>query len=187
MTNINVTMRSVVAVVVLAACNEDRTTTAPVANLHDHHAVAAASPIGGAGKSLLKKVHSVAARFNSTKQAERAGYAADPFCVASPAGGMGHHWLNTTLVDPVFDPLNPEVILYAPDKNGKLKLVAVEYIVINTGQGAPTFDGQAFDVGGSPPEQRPHWTLHVWIGEPNPSGLFAPFNPNVNCPSAGRT
>jgi hypothetical protein len=168
----------------LSACNDAEGTTAPLANVHEHPSVAAAtSPIGGAGKSLLKKVHGVAARFHSTKQAENAGYTEDAFCVESPAGGMGHHWVKMSLVDPVFDPLNPEVLLYAPDKHGKMKLVAVEYIVLNTGQTAPTFDGQAFDVGGSPPlGSTRHWTLHAWIGEPNPSGTFAPFNPNVNCP-----
>ena len=70
----------------------------------------------------------------ATAQAEKAGYIIDPFCVEAPPGGMGHHWTNQSLVDAVFDPLQPEVMLYAPDKNGKLKLVAVEYIVINTGQ-----------------------------------------------------
>ncbi|HEX6942179.1 MAG TPA: hypothetical protein VF128_04590, partial [Gemmatimonadaceae bacterium] len=91
------------------------------------------------------------------------------------------HWVNQNLVDPVFDPLNPEVVLYAPDRNGNLKLVAVEYIVINTGQARPAFDGQLFDVGGTPIPAA-HWSLHVWLGQPNPSGTFAPFNPNVDCP-----
>jgi hypothetical protein len=181
MINIKLTVSSAVALVAMAACSEGRTATAPVSNLHDHHVAAAASPVGGAGNALLKQVHSVSARFHSTKQAEKAGYEADPFCVASPAGGMGHHWVNTSLVDPVFDPLNPEVLLYAPDKHGKMKLVAVEYIVIDAGQPAPTFGGQPFDVGGTPVPVA-HWSLHVWLGEPNPSGLFVPFNPNITCP-----
>jgi hypothetical protein len=67
--------------------------------------------------------------------------------------------------------LNPEVLLYAPDKHDNMKLVAVEYVVINTGQTAPTFDGQAFDVGGSPVPAA-HWTLHVWLGKPNTNGLL---------------
>lgn len=169
-------------IVALSACNESRSTTEPLASLHDHHTVSsAASPIGGAGKALLKQVHAATARFHSTRQAANAGYAEDLFCVESPAGGMGHHWVNMSLVDPVFDPRNPEVMLYAPDKNGKMKLVAVEYIVINATQPAPTFDGQAFDVGGTPVPVA-HWSLHVWLGEPNPSGTFAPWNPNINCP-----
>lgn len=165
------------------ACDNGAASTEPVVNaLHHHAAVAAASPIGGAGNGLLKELHAVASRFHSTKQAEIAGYAEDPFCVEVPGlGGMGHHWVNQSLVDPVFDPLNPEVVLYAPDKNGKMKLVAVEFIVINANQPAPTFDGQAFDVGGTP-IPAPHWSLHVWLGKPNPNGTFAPWNPDVDCP-----
>lgn len=156
--------------------------TEPAVNQHQHLvASAAASPIGGSGGALVKEVHALSARFNSTKQAEAAGYVVDPFCVESPAGGMGHHWANGALIDPVFDAKQPEVMLYAPDRNGTMKLVAVEYVVINIGQPRPAFDGQLFDVGGAPVPV-PHWTLHVWLGKPNPSGLFAPFNPDVDCP-----
>lgn len=174
--------RVVLVASLAVSCERGTTTTEPLSGAHDDHtALAATSPVGGAGNALLKELHAVASRFHSTKQAENAGYVLDPFCVEAPPGGMGHHWVNQSLVDPVFDPLNPEVVLYAPDKNGKMKLVAVEYIVINTGQPAPTFDGQAFDVGGTPIPAA-HWSLHVWLGQPNPSGLFAPFNPNVDCP-----
>ena len=93
---------------------------------------------------------------------------------------MGFHWVNHAIVDPVFEPLEPEAVLYVPNGNGKLKLVAVEYIVINIGQPAPTFDGHPFDVGGTPIPV-PHWSLHVWIHKDNPSGIFAPFNPTLSC------
>lgn len=153
--------------------------------LHDHTSAAAAvgsSPEAVAAAGLAKTVHAAAARFHSTQQATRAGYVSDPFCVeVPPLGGMGHHWLKGSLVDDVFDPLNPETVLYAPDRNGRLKLVAVEYVVLDVGQPAPTFAGQAFDVGGAP-IPAPHWTLHVWLYKENPSGLFAPFNPDVDCP-----
>jgi hypothetical protein len=156
--------------------------TEPAVNNHQHLAVAATSPVSGTGNALLKEVHAASARYHSTKQAEAAGYVADPFCVEVPGvGGMGHHWVNSGLVDPVFEATRPEVMLYAPDRNGTLKLVAVEYIVIDAGQPAPTFDGQPFDVGGTPVPVA-HWSLHVWLGKPNPSGLFAPFNPDVDCP-----
>ena len=180
-----VSRRRMAAFVILAfattSCDQVGSTE-PAVNLHQHLvAAAAASQIGGSGGALLKEVHAVSARFNSTKQAAAAGYEADPFCVESPAGGMGHHWVNEGLVDPVFNATQPEVMLYAPDRNGTLKLVAVEYIVINIGQPAPTFDGQPFNVGGTPVPVA-HWSLHVWLGKPNPSGLFAPFNPDVDCP-----
>jgi hypothetical protein len=93
---------------------------------------------------------------------------------------MGHHWVNQTLVDPVFRPGKPEALLYARDQNGRLQLVAVEYIVLDVGQPAPTFAGQAFDVGGTPVPV-PHWSLHVWLYQTNPAGLFTPFNPTVDC------
>jgi hypothetical protein len=79
----------------------------------------------------------------------------------------------------VFQPLRPEVVLYARDQ-GRLRLVALEYIVIDVGQPAPTFDGHPFDVGGTPVPV-PHWSLHVWVHKDNPSGTFAPFNPTVSC------
>ncbi len=131
---------------------------------------------------LLKSLRQTTARFNSTTQAIHAGYMPDDHCVAVPGvGGMGYHWANTSLVDPVFDPLNPEVILYATGQGGNLRLVAVEYVVVNVGQPAPMFETQAFAVGGAPIPV-PHWTLHVWVHENNPSGIFAPFNPNISCP-----
>ena len=130
---------------------------------------------------LLDAVRRISARFHSQGQATRHGYVSTVDCVSSPAGGMGVHWLNPSLVDPVFDPLHPENLLFAPGPNGIPKLAAVEYIVINAGQPAPTFGAQAFDVGGTPVPV-PHWSLHIWLWKDNPSGLFAAFNPEVSCP-----
>ena len=131
---------------------------------------------------LLMSVRRATARFHSTAQALNAGYEPDDHCVSAPGlGGMGYHWVNPSLVDPVFDPVNPEAILYATGPGGNLRLIAVEYIVINVGQPRPMFGNYPFDIGGAPIPV-PHWTLHVWLYENNPSGLFAPFNPNVSCP-----
>ena len=130
---------------------------------------------------LLMSVHRANARFHSTAQAIKAGYEPDEHCVSVPGlGGMGFHWVNQSLVDPVFDPLKPEAILYAEGPGGNLRLIAVEYIVINIGQPAPMFGDQPFDVGGTPVPV-PHWSLHVWLYENNPSGIYTPFNPNISC------
>jgi hypothetical protein len=140
------------------------------------------SDASGASAALVKKVHAASARFHSTVQAGKAGYVEASPCVAHPTlGAMGFHWVSQGLVDPAFDPLRPEAILYAPTANGTLELVAVEYIVIDVGQPAPTFAGQPFDVGGAPIPVA-HWTLHVWAHAHNPSGIFSPFNPAVSCP-----
>jgi hypothetical protein len=131
---------------------------------------------------LLMAVRQATARFNSTAQAEGAGYIADDHCVAVPGlGGMGYHWANPDLIDETFDPLQPEVVLYATGPGGNLRLVAIEYIVLDVGQDHPSFAGHPLDVGGTPVPV-PHWSLHVWLYEHNPNGIFVPFNPNVSCP-----
>jgi hypothetical protein len=129
---------------------------------------------------LLKSIRTATARYHSTTQAIINGYQPNNHCVSSPLGGMGYHWVNPSLVDPVFDPLKPEVVLYAKGAGGKLRIVAVEYIVINVGQLRPMFGDQPFDIGGTPTPV-PHWSLHVWMYEENPKGMFVNFNPNVSC------
>ena len=131
---------------------------------------------------LLTEVMQATALFNSVTQATKHGYLDSGECVAVPVlGGMGVHWLNPGLVDPVFDPLHPEALLYEPGPNGQSRLVGVEYIVVDVGQPAPDFAGRAFDVGGTPLPIA-HWNLHVWLWRENPSGMFEAFNPDVTCP-----
>lgn len=177
----------------LAACESPTVVEAPLEDTVDHsaHAVAPA-PAHADGWTpaahqdrvralTLLKVKAFTSPFHSTVLASRAGYAEASPCVAAPGlGGMGFHWVNEGLVDPEFEPLRPEAVLYAPDARGRLRLVAVEYVVLDVGQPAPTFAGHPFDVGGAP-IPAPHWTLHVWVHKENPSGIFAPFNPRVVC------
>ena len=55
--------------------------------------------------------------------------------------------------------------------------------------GPPTFHGVAWDTMADDPATRideahmfePHYDRHVWIYRDNPNGVFAPFNPNVDC------
>lgn len=141
----------------------------------------------GVDSELIKNVKRATARYHSTTQAVRAGYESAGHCVEDPdKGGMGYHWVKESLVDPVFDPANPEALLYEPDKNGNLKLVGVEYIVIDTaegddiGQNPPYFGDHPFDVGGTPIPVA-HYSLHVWLYKDNPNGMFEPYNPKVSC------
>ncbi|MBB1283230.1 hypothetical protein HRH25_02510 [Flavisolibacter sp. BT320] len=174
----------------LASCQKEaRLTTAGEASASEQAASAkagkpAAHHVAHSPESdLLKAVRSATARFHSTNQAEMAGYLSSNHCVSVPGlGGMGYHWANPTLVDAEFDPLQPEAVLYATAPNGKLRLIAVEYIVLKEpGMAWPMFGDQAFDDGGTP-DPRPHWSLHVWLYENNPAGMFTPFNPNITCP-----
>lgn len=50
---------------------------------------------------------------------------------------MSYHCVSPSLVDPVFDPVKPKAILYITGPGGNMRLMAVEYIVVNVGQAAP--------------------------------------------------
>jgi len=135
-------------------------------------------------KKLIIEAKRATARFNSTQQATRAGYELASPCVESmnsEEGAMGYHWVNEDLVDPFFEIDKPEALLYEQSKNGKWKLIGIEYIVIDVGQPHPHFGDHPFDVGGTPVPVD-HYSLHVWLYENNPNGLFTPYNPNVSCP-----
>ncbi len=95
---------------------------------------------------------------------------------------MGHHFLNPAFADGVFEMDKPEIILYVPDSNGIMQMVAVEYSIIPADPDNP----------GSPPEgftgdldqwhfneMVGQWQLHVWTILENPDGVFAPFNPAI--------
>ena len=53
-------------------------------------------------------------------------------CIDKPGEGtMGVHYVNGALVgDPEEDAATPEALVYEPTRNGRLRLVAVEYVVI---------------------------------------------------------
>jgi hypothetical protein len=167
--------------VLLAACSDAPSALAPDTAVTEAFAAALS-----AANAELMGVRTATARFHSTTQALAAGYQPDEHCVAVPGlGGMGYHWINMNLVDPVYDPRQPEVLLYETGRGGRLRLTGVEYIVIDVGQPHPTLAGHPFDVGGVPPLMEagvPHWSLHVWLYKDNPNGMFVPFNLAVNCP-----
>jgi hypothetical protein len=65
--------------------------------------------------------------------------------------------------------------VYNKEENGRMKLVALEYAVpIDLSTNAPsgfTGNGDAWSV-----YQGVLWTLHAWIWEYNPDGVFNPTN-----------
>ena len=88
----------------------------------------------------LADVRRATAKYHRVEVALVDGYVADPVCVASPAGGMGIHYVNPSLVDDLdLDITQPETLLYEPTKNGKLRLVGVEYFAPVIVNGTPWF------------------------------------------------
>lgn len=141
----------------------------------------------------LAQVRRAAAKYHDVNVALADGFVAAPHCVAEPGqGGMGFHYINPErLMDGEINLLKPEVLLYGKTKNG-LKLLGVEYFqgigapdapIPNPAPAAATLFGRPFDgpMLGHEPGMPPHYDLHVWLWKANPSGIFAPYNPNVSC------
>jgi hypothetical protein len=140
----------------------------------------------------LARVRRATAKYHDVNVALADGFIQTPDCVASPDGGMGIHFINPArLMDPAESILEPEILLYVETADG-FKLLGVEYFygigapntpVPDPAPPAPILFGRPFDgpMAQHEPGQPPHYDLHVWIWEPNPSGMFAMFNPNVSC------
>ncbi len=94
---------------------------------------------------------------------------------------MGYHYVNVALLDGTTDPLQPEAVMYEPQASGTLKLVGLEYVVPGAAWAnsePPRLFGRDFSFGGG------LWTLHVWLWQANPNGMFTPWNPTVSCANA---
>src|SRR5512139_3979197 len=140
----------------------------------------------------LAKVRQATDKYHDVNAALADGFIETPHCVSSSDGGMGIHFINPArLMDPSENILEPEILLYAKTEEG-MKLIGVEYFygigapdtpVPNPAPPAPVLFGRPFDgpMEQHEPGQPPHYDLHVWVWQANPSGMFAPFNPNVKC------
>ena len=95
---------------------------------------------------------------------------------------MGHHYLNPGLADGTFELEKPEIILYVPDGNNVMQMVAVEYSIVpndpnNPGSPPEGFTGDQDEWHYN--EMIGQWQLHVWTILENPDGIFASFNPEI--------
>ena len=93
---------------------------------------------------------------------------------------MGYHYLKLANLDAAFDFAKPEILVYNKEENGRMKLVALEYAVpISLSPNAPpsgfTGTNDEWSV-----YQGTLWTLHAWVWEYNPDGVFNPTNPLVH-------
>jgi hypothetical protein len=127
----------------------------------------------------LARVRAATAAYHDVSVAEGAGYQILLDCFQSAEGGMGQHYVQTTHLDAVLDPLDPEAMVYEVRPDG-LHLGAVEYIVPKpVSPNPPSLFGQTFLSN----DALNLWVLHAWIWRPNPTGMFKNYNPSVRpCP-----
>jgi hypothetical protein len=184
---------SLVLLATLAGCGGDATAPSTAASSHLGHGSPSLTTAIATEGALVAQVRRATARFHRIEVAFAEGYVQGSPCEVTAAGGMGAHFRKNMLIDGVIDPEHPEILQYEPQKNGDWRLVGVEFLVraadwdaLNAGP--PTFGGQLFEdrrAPGSAGPPFPNYGLHMWVWQNNPEGLFAPWNPSVNCDYAG--
>lgn len=144
----------------------------------------------GGAAGLIQTVREATERYKDVRVAEADGYALMFGCVSGPdSGAMGLHYVNLPLVlDGVLDPSKPEIIIYEPLPNGKLKMTGADFLVFAadwhaTNAATPDLMGQLLHLFESPNRfGLPNfYTLHVWAWKENPTGTFANWHSNVSC------
>jgi hypothetical protein len=144
----------------------------------------------------LSAVKRATKQFRSLRVAQKHGYAIlkdaqGIACIDNPGvGAMGIHYVKGRLVgDDTVKATRPEALVYEP-RHGKLRLVAVEYVVFQSAWDAkhaspPKLFGQEFMLQGAPNRfgLPAFYMLHAWIYKHNPTGTFQPWNPRVHCPA----
>lgn len=139
-------------------------------------------------KKQLVLLRKATAPFHNIAQAHKAGYTIPipdnpQECLVDPdMGAMGFHFGKGDLIsNTTLNVSEPEVLIYEPQSDGSLELVGVEYVVPFSlwakDKTPPELFGQAFLQN----QRFQVWALHVWAWRSNPSGLFAPYNPDVSC------
>ncbi len=165
---------------------------------------------------MLDEVRAVAEKYRDVNVAKAEGYTTDNKCVTAemlghpaPLGAMGLHYVRRDLLGLPDKPAgrvsgtgthtdfrNPAMLVYEPQPDGSLELVAVENLVFESAwraaghEAPPSFHGRPYERMADDPATavdeahmfEPHYDRHVWLYRDNPSGVFAPFNPNVRCP-----
>jgi hypothetical protein len=139
---------------------------------------------------LVQVVRAATERYRDVAAATADGYSLLFGCVSGPDyGAMGLHFVNLALVgDGVLDPARPEIIIYEPQPDGRLRLIGADFLVFASAWHAahvetPQIMGQLLHLFESPnrfglPD---FYTLHVWAWKENPDGTFTNWHPRVSC------
>ena len=114
--------------------------------------------------------------------------------LTAPIGGRVNGTGTYTGVNP------PAILLYMDDANaeGGKRLVGIELLVFAEAWHAsnkqpPKYRGREYDYMADNPATpqdeahgfMPHYDLHIWLFEHNPSGLYTQWNPALSCSTAG--
>jgi hypothetical protein len=161
------------------------------ASSHDHHQTPNdARPLN----ALVETVRGATERFRDPVAAEAEGYRLMFGCVSGDDyGAMGLHYVKGALVgDAVLDPAQPEIVIYEPMPDGRLRLIGADFLVLKDVWDAahpapPQLMGQLLHLFDAPNRfgLPAFYTLHVWAWKHNPNGTFVNWHPHVSCDAFG--
>jgi len=163
----------------------------------------------------LDQLREAMTKYKNIEVALAEGYLSpDNHCVSAAGeglppdlGAMGVHFiqpklLEITATEPRVDGdsthtdwMHPSILIYEPQADGSMELVAVENLVFEKSWKASgkteelVLNGRAWDHMADDPSTpgdeahgfMPHYDQHVWLFRENPMGTLMPFNPNVTC------
>jgi len=167
-------------------------------------------------EDAVKAMRAASERFADVDVALAEGYLRDPMnhCFGAEMMGMPPEWgvmgihyfrpdlLGVTATEPRVDGNglhldfdNPSILIYEPQADGSLELVAIENLVfIDAWEAAgnsapPTLLGRTWDYMADDPATEvdeahgfaPHYDQHVWAFRDNPAGPLEPFNAAATC------
>ena len=176
----------VLVVSVLVACNRPApgARVANAAAIEEPSLSLQADGLTTEARQQLAELRIATAPYREVDAAKAAGFMELTGCMSDPVkGGTGMLYGMTSRFDATPQPDAPEMLVYAPEANGKLRLVAAEFAVpldAWTSTEPPMLFGQAFHKH----KLFGLWVLHAWIWKTNPSGMFAEYNPTVLCEDA---
>lgn len=158
------------------------TMSVPGDDMSAMHELSAPERLSPAQLEAVALVKMATAKYHTLAAAQEDGFTSQfpAGCAASPVGAQGIHYLNTARVDTIVELLRPELVMYEPQRDGRLELVGVDYVVpfaAWTRAEPPKLLGMPFGRN----EPLGVWALHIWNWRANPLGTFAMWNPRVSC------
>ena len=160
----------------------------------DHHPGTMQQTMTAQDNLLVQKVREATIRFKDVTSIAGPGngYGLAFGCVSGgDFGAMGLHYVNMSLVgDGELDATQPEIVIYEPLPNGRLRLVGADFLVLAdawnaTHAGPPELMGQLLHLFETPNRfgLPAFYTLHVWAWKDNPTGMFVNWHAKVSCDS----
>jgi hypothetical protein len=142
-------------------------------------------------QTLTDTVRHATARFRDINVALAEGWMPATPCVSGPdAGAMGVHFAQPSRrADGTVLPDAPQFLIYEPMTDGTMRLVGVEFFVLQSdweaknGSGPAVLDGNLMNLIPTPNRYGlpAFYEMHVWAWEDNPKGTYADWNTRVTC------